>query len=303
MQMSWLFLQPDGEDEHHADERGAGGGNLLVPGRGVVLVFVCRGDRVGGVGRVGGGRGGLRAAGVGLADGGEGDVAGDPPPSALGGGGTGARGDVLGVVVGLLDAGGLDGLPLGLEVLEVGALGGRGALAGEAVKDLVVVLGHVVELGPVGDDAVVVLLLDPLVHNHAAPVANHVLAKDGVHVVPQPRPGDVAARLAEEDGHGELGGVLLELVVAGLGVGAGVAPRVRVEGEEVDNLRGVAAARQVVLEHGAELLNVGGRVADGDAAVALAVAVGLHVAGGGLEVGRGGGVFLLGDVFVADEES
>lgn len=77
---------------------------------------------------------------------------------------------------------------------------------------------------------------------------------------------------------------MLELVVARLLVRALTAPRVGVEGEEVNRFGCVGAAGEVVLQHGAEARDVGGRVADGDFTVRLRVAVGLEVAGCGFDV-------------------
>ena len=115
--------------------------------------------------------------------------------------------------------------------------------------------------------------------------------------------GSIAACLRKEDGDVIVGGVLLELAVPRLLEGGSATPLVGIQTEKVQRLGAVGAASEVVLQIGAEVGDVGGRVTDGDVAVALGVAVGLHVADGGLDVGGGDAVGAGGEDLVADEEA
>lgn len=199
-----------------------------------------------------------------------------------------------------MDAGRGVGRPLGLESAEVGLLRRRSSLAQESTLDIRA--SRLTSRG-VGDDSVAVLLLDPLVDDGTAPVIDHLGAKDGVLVIPCARAGDDASSLGKEDGDGEVLGVFLQLVVGRLGVCAGVAPRVRVEREEVDSLRRVATASEVILEHGAKLQDVGSRVSNGDVTVALGITVRLHVAGSSLEIGSRGRIIFSSNVLISNENT
>jgi len=57
------------------------------------------------------------------------------------------------------------------------------------------------------------------------------------------------------------------------------------------------------LEHGAQRGDVGGGVADGDLAVFARIAMRLHVAGGGFDIGCGDGAVSCGEYLVANEEA
>ena len=200
----------------------------------------------------------------------------------------------------LLDARGHRALPHLAQVVEVRLHGGRGAGAGVAIRGRGGAGG--IDFGAVGYQPVVVGLLDPLVDDAAGPGVCHLAVQGGL-VVEGARADRVAARLGHEDGDAVVGRVGFEHVVPGGLVAAVAAPGVGVQREEVERLRGVAAAREVVLQHGAEGGNVGGGVADGDLAVVLCVAVGLHVAGGGLDVGRSDGAVARREHLVAHEEA
>lgn len=204
------------------------------------------------------------------------------------------------VVVRLVDAGRSVGRPLGLESAEVGLLRRRSSLAQESTLDI---RASGLTSRGVGDDSVAVFLLDPLVDDGTAPVINHLGAKDGVLVIPCARAGDDASSLGKEDGDGEVLGVQLQLVVGRLGVCAGVAPRVRVEREEVDSLRRVATASEVVLEHRAKLQDVGSRVSNGNVTVTLGIAVRLHVTSSSLEIGSRGRIIFSSNVLISDENT
>lgn len=192
------------------------------------------------------------------------------------------------------------GRPLGLESAEVGLLRRRSSLAQESTLDI---RASGLTSRGVGDDSVAVFLLDPLVDDGTAPVINHLGAKDSVLVIPYTRARDDASSLGKEDGDGEVLGVQLQLVVGRLGVCAGVAPRVRVEREEVDSLGRVATASEVVLEHRAKLQDVGSRVSNGDVTVALSITVRLHVASSSLEVGGRGRIIFSSNVLISNENT
>lgn len=199
-----------------------------------------------------------------------------------------------------MDAGWADGRPLGLQVGEIGQLRLRSALAQKSALNV----GTSRLVGrAVGNDAVRVFLLNPFVDDGTAPVINHLRAKNSILVIPQARTRDDASSLGEEDGNGEVLGVLLKLIVSRPDIGTGVAPRIRVEGKEVDNLGRVAATGEIVLKRRAELQDIGRRVADGDLTIALSIAVGLHVAGGSLEIGGGGRIIFSSNVLISNEES
>ena len=113
----------------------------------------------------------------------------------------------------------------------------------------------------------------------------------------------IAASLAEEDGDGVVRSILLQSRVAALGVRRIATPLVRIQAEEIQSLGAVTSTSQVVLEIWTKISNVGSRVADWNLAVALGVAVGLHVPSSGLDVRGGGAIGADVEHLVADEEA
>lgn len=199
-----------------------------------------------------------------------------------------------------MDARWADGRPLRLEVGKVGRLGLRSAFAQKSALNI----GASWLVGwTVGNDAVRVFLLNPFVDDGTAPVIHHLLAKNSILVIPEARTGNDASSLGEEDGDGKVLGVLFKLIVSGPNIGTGVAPRIRVEGKEVDNLRRIATTGEIVLKRRTELQDIGGRIADGDLTIALCVAVGLHITGGSLEIGSSGRIIFSSNVLISNEES
>lgn len=251
--------------------------------------------RAGRVGRVGA---------VGLAQGGEGRAGVDGP--AAGGRGRALQGADAGgtlLVLGEGDTGGVQGGPLGLEIGEVGEHGGGCTLAGVTVLDDGVSGGRVGDGCAVADQTVVVGFLDPLVDNGAGPGVVHLGAKDSSLVLKGTGSRGVAASLGKENGDGVAGSILLQLAVSRDRVAGVTAPLVGVQGVKVQLLRRVRSTGHVVLQHGAQIGNVGSRVADRDLAVTLLVTIGLHVTGSSQDIGGSGGVLEHGEDFIADKDT
>lgn len=188
------------------------------------------------------------------------------------------------------------------EIGPVGADWGRSASTGVA-GDNVGARGSSRRGWAVRDQAIGIRLLDPFVDDGATPVLIHVRSEDGGLVAKIPRVGHVASSLGEEERDVVAGGVGLEVDIAGHLEGAITAPLIRVQTEEVGALSIAGAASQVVLQVGTQLGNVCTRISYQEVPVALAVAVGLHVAHSGFDVGGSGAVSARVEHFVTDEEA
>ena len=126
-----------------------------------------------------------------------------------------------------------------LEVAEVGRHGRWGALAWIAIHGSVGGggssrgRGHLVELGTVVDESVVVRLGQPFVDDGSAPRAGHVRPENGRLVREITRWMTVTTGLGQEDGNGVGRCVLLKLIVAGRGICAIATPLVGIETKEI----------------------------------------------------------------------
>lgn len=170
-------------------------------------------------------------------------------------------------------------------------------LCGEAVE-VVVGLGTVVAKL---DDTVSVRLDCELVCKTTGVDGSHVLAHEGLNLVPVTAVGD-AAKLGEEDGKRVVAVELNLAVPAGLLEVGGVAPGVVVESEEVAAGVVIITAREVDGLLVDVLLNISGGVTDRNWARGLSTNVALHVAGDGLDVGSSIGVVPGVDDLVTREE-
>lgn len=201
------------------------------------------------------------------------------------------------------NTGRVQGGPLSLEVGEIRGDRGRGTRAGVAILNESVSSSGVGDGRTIADQTVVVGLLDPLINNRTGPGTIHLRAKNSSLVVKGTGGRGVATSLGEEDGNGVTSSVLLELIVTGNSVARLAAPLVGVQRVEVQALGGVRVACHVVLQHGAELRNVGSGVSNWDLTVTLLITVGLHIAGGGQDIGGGNGTVDSGQDLVSDKET
>ena len=131
-----------------------------------------------------------------------------------------------------------------------------------------------------------------------------MVAEDGRLVCEVTRWDRIAACLREEDGDVVLSDIGVELRVARNFVRrCRSAPLVSVEGVEINRLGAVSAASKVVLQHWPKRGDIRGRVADGNVAVFLRVAIGLDVSDRRFDVWRRHGAVAHGQDFVADKNT
>ena len=159
-----------------------------------------------------------------------------------------------------------------------------------------------------GDETKIVLLLEELIDDAAAPDLVHEVRVEHRRFLPGAglaAAGVVAAVLGEEGGDAVVAEGLGALLVAALAEGGLAAPLVDVVAPEVDGGLGVGAAVEVGRQLVARVAVVVGRVADAQPAVdGLAAGdVGLAVAHGGLDKGRGRRVGVVVGHLVAGEEA
>ena len=156
----------------------------------------------------------------------------------------------------------------------------------------------------VGDETIIVGLLDPLIDYSSGPDIVHLWSQNSSLIKEEAWAVSVASRLGKEDWDWVTLSHLVQSLVAGDFKGIlRVAPLVSVQSEEVDSIIRVVPAGEVVLEHWTELGDVGGGIADWDLAHALGVAVCFHVASGCLDEWGNLGLVGASNNLIADEDT